>query len=75
MTTELVLLIMIFVFLVSRAFFGEHGPLKTFEGSGPKLGARIEKQLSTGRNFNNLNGARQRWEMPSTGAPDGRFAP
>lgn len=75
MTTELVLLISIFVFLVARAFFGDHGPLKTFEQSGPRLGARIEQQLTTGRNFNNATGAKQRWEMPSKAAPDGRFTP
>lgn len=75
MTTELVLLISIFVFLVARAFFGDHGPLKTFEQSGPRLGARIEQQLTTGRAFNNANGSPQRWVMPSKGAPDGRFTP
>ncbi|MES2962627.1 MAG: hypothetical protein V4760_01975 [Bdellovibrionota bacterium] len=73
MTTELVLLISIFVFLVARAFFGDHGPLKTFESSGPRLGARIEQQLSTGRDFKNVFGQRQQWEKPSAGAPDGKF--
>lgn len=75
MTTELVLLISIFVFLVARAFFGDHGPLKTFEKSGPRLGARIEQQLSTGHEFKNAQGARQQWIIPTAGAPDGRFSP
>lgn len=75
MTTELVLLITIFVFLVARAFFGDHGPLKAFESSGPRLGARIEQQLNTGRDFKNANGASQQWIVPTAGAPDGRFTP
>ena len=75
MTTELVLLISIFVFLVARAFFGEHGPLKTFETSGPRLGARIERQIITGRAFKNNQGAPQEWLVPSDNAPDGRFTP
>ncbi len=51
MTTEVVLLLGIFVFLVGGLFFGEKGPIKVFEKSGPRLAARVEKQLAVGRGF------------------------
>ena len=73
MTTELVLLLAIFAFVISKAFFGDHGPLKTFENSGPRLGARLEQQISTGRQFKNLQGATQQWEVPDKGAPTGQL--
>ena len=35
----------------------------------------VEQQLITGRAFKNNQGTQQAWLLPSTGAPDGRFAP
>ncbi len=51
MTTELVLLLGIFAFLLLGAFLGDLGPIETLKKSGPRLGARIERDISTGDGF------------------------
>lgn len=51
MTTELVLLMGIYGFLVLGAFLGDLGPIETFKKSGPRLGARIERNISVGDGF------------------------
>ena len=51
MTVELVLLLGIYATLVISAFLGEHGPIETFRKSGPRLGARIERNVSVGDGF------------------------
>jgi hypothetical protein len=51
MTVELVLLLGLYVFLLLGAFFGEFGPVETFRKSAPRLGARIERNISTGDGF------------------------
>lgn len=49
MTVEYVLLLCA-VFLIGLKFFVE-APRDAFKNSGPRLGARIEKQLQTGQGF------------------------
>ena len=51
MTTEFVLLLGIYAFLVLGAFLGDLGPIQTFKKSAPLLGARIERNLSVGDGF------------------------
>lgn len=52
MTTELVILLGIFAFLLVGVFFGESDSFRaTFERSSPKLGARLERHLETGGGF------------------------
>ncbi len=51
MTTELVLLLGIYVFIVMGAFLGELGPIETFKKSAPRLGARVERNISVGDGF------------------------
>lgn len=51
MTTELVLLLGIYGFLVLGAFLGDLGPIETFKKSAPRLGARVERNISTGDGF------------------------
>ena len=46
MTVELVLLLGIYVFIVLGAFLGDSGPIATFMSSGPRLGARIERNAA-----------------------------
>lgn len=61
MTTEYLLLLCLMVFLVLGAFIGrDTGIESTFQKAGPRLGARVEKHLETGRGF----GAG--WEAPGT---------
>lgn len=48
MTTELVLLLTIFVAVIVGIF---QTPTQTFEESGPRLGMRLEKQIETGEEF------------------------
>ena len=65
MTLEVTLLIGMFVFILGGAFFGDNGPIKVFQNSGPRLGARIEKNIATGRQFKGAGGALNRWEAPT----------
>ena len=48
MTTELVILITVFMVVVVGIF---KLPAQSFEQAGPKLGMRIEKQIETGYGF------------------------
>ncbi len=48
MTTELVILLMVFLIVIAGIF---NVPTKSFEEAGPKLGMRIEKHLETGAGF------------------------
>lgn len=58
MTTELMLLLGLFAFILLGSFLnGKTGVEATFKKSGPRLGARIEKHLETGVGFENQWGA------------------
>lgn len=70
MTLEVTLLIGLFVFILGGAFFGENGPMEVFKDSGPRLGARIEKHVTTGRGFT-WSGETNAWFAPSGPAPTG----
>lgn len=70
MTLEVTLLLGMFAFILGGAFFGDSGPLKVFQNSGPRLGARIEKHVTTGRGFI-TEGAYNQWSKPDTRPPDG----
>ena len=50
MTTELVLLLSLTVFVLA-AFLGKGGIGDAFENSAPKLGAQIERSIETGSGF------------------------
>jgi hypothetical protein len=71
MTTEFVLLLGLFAFITMGALMGKNGPGAAFQKSGPRLGARLEQQLSTGRGFKVGQGAVLNWTKPSGNAPDG----
>lgn len=73
MTTEVVLLLGIFVFLVGGLFFGEKGPIRVFEKSGPRLAARVEKQITIGRTFTPDNGRAVRFVAPSKPPATGKL--
>lgn len=64
MTTELVLLLSMFVFIVLGGFIGEGGPRNTFKQSGPRLGARLERDIATGADFNGTGKAPVEWQEP-----------
>lgn len=73
MTTEAVLLLGLFVFLLLGAFIGDSGPRAVFNRSGPRLGARIEQHLATGQGFT-LDGAKvPSWQRPDAAPPAGAF--
>lgn len=69
MTIEYILLFSLMAFLMMGAFVGEKGPMKVFENSAPRLGARVEQQLSTGTEF---RGLKNDWQMPPGEAPTGQ---
>jgi len=75
MTTELVLLLSIFAFVTAGAIFGPKGPFQVFAKSAPRLAARVEQNLATGRDFKVMsdNGAKaqQMWFPPAGPPPDG----
>ncbi len=48
MTTEFILLLTVFVFVIVGIF---KTPTETFETAGPRLGYRIQKQIETGTEF------------------------
>lgn len=65
MTTELVLLLGIFAFLVIGVFLGDLGPIETFRKSAPRLGARIERNISVGDGFRqSRDGLGVNWVKP-----------
>lgn len=68
MTVEYILLFMLTTFLLAGAFTGDKGPLKVFESSAPRLGARVEQQLSIGSEF---RGLRNDWQLPPGAPPSG----
>ena len=51
MTTELILLLGLYAFILLGVFMGDSGPQATVSKSAPRLAARIQKNLSTGQNF------------------------
>jgi hypothetical protein len=72
MTLEVTLLLGMFAFILGGAFFGENGPLRVFKDSGPRLGARIEKHVTTGRGFL-MEGQSNKWSAPTSAAPTGEL--
>lgn len=69
MTTELVLLLGIYAFLVLGAFLGDLGPIQTFKKSAPRLGARVERNISVGDGFRtqSSDNAPVSWIKPTGG--------
>ncbi len=52
MTTELIILLSLAMFIIVGAF---KSPPTAFKDSGPRLGARIETQIETAPNFTDLS--------------------
>ena len=51
MTTEFVLLLGLYAFILLGAFLGERGPIQTFNKSAPRLAAKMERDISVGKGF------------------------
>lgn len=68
MTTEFVLLLGLFAFILGGAFLGDNGPRKTFEQAAPRLGARVEQHINFGHRFPFRDGNPVEWAKPN-GAP------
>ncbi|MES2855670.1 MAG: hypothetical protein V4692_07395 [Bdellovibrionota bacterium] len=66
------LLLSVFAFVLGGVFFSDKGPVAVFENSGPRLGARLEQQLATGRTLK-ANGDLQSWAPPNTKPPTGQL--
>lgn len=73
MVSELVLLLGLFAFIVGPVFFGEKGPFKVFQKSGPHLAARIERHVSIGREFKIKGNAYNQWLAPDQAPPNGKL--
>lgn len=51
MTTEFVLLLGLYAFILLGAFLGEKGPIATFKSAGPRMAAKLEREISIGKDF------------------------
>lgn len=72
MTVELVLLLGIYAFIVLGAFLGPTGPIATFKKSGPRLAARVERNISVGNGFRqSRDGSGVVWHPPEGGSSSG----
>jgi hypothetical protein len=73
MTTEFVLILGLYAFILLGAFLGDRGPIATFKGSAPRLAAKVERDIAVGKNFTNKKDGRPTifWQSPEakTGAP------
>lgn len=69
MTVELVLLLGIYATLLLGAFLGDLGPIATFKKSAPRLGARVERNISVGNGFRTTTTDNQpvNWVKPEGG--------
>lgn len=68
MTTELVLLLGIYAFVVLGVFLGDSGPIQTFKKSAPRLAARIERNITVGHGFRvSKDGEDVVWKKPGGG--------
>ena len=68
MTTEFVLLLGIYAFIVLGVFMGDLGPIETFKKSAPRLAARIERNISVGDGFReSRDNEGVKWEEPQGG--------
>jgi hypothetical protein len=65
--TELVLLLSIFAFMIMGVFLGPVGPIQTFQKAAPRLGARVERNISVGDGFRHSanDGKGVTWSSPS----------
>jgi hypothetical protein len=68
MILEYILLLGLFVFVLMGSFNGDKGPAQVFKDSAPRLGARVEQQLSTGQAFNYPP---NNWTVPNSAPPTG----
>ena len=50
---------------------GDRGPRKVFEDAAPRLGARVERQISIGHRFPFRDGVPVEWARPNGGPPLG----
>ena len=77
MTTELVLLLTLSVFVSLGAFTGNNGPVKVFENSGPRLGARLEQNIAIGKTFKVRSDTGSQdavtWHAPPGAGPTGQL--
>ncbi len=69
MTTEFILILGLYAFILLGAFLGERGPISTFKGSAPRLAAKLEKDISVGKGFRDSTngGSTINWKNPETG--------
>ncbi len=68
MTTELILLLSIYAAIMLGIFLGDLGPVATFKKAVPRLAAKVERDLTTGRGFHQTASGRGiRWEAPPRG--------
>ncbi|MCB0350133.1 MAG: hypothetical protein KDD38_03050 [Bdellovibrionales bacterium] len=51
MTTEFVLILGLYAFILLGVFLGDRGPIATFHGSAPRFAAKLERDIAVGKTF------------------------
>lgn len=78
MTTEFILLVALYAFILIGVFLGEKGPIATFQISGPRLAGKIERDISNGHYAQPTRDGFQKnksgasaiiWQNPDKGGP------
>ncbi len=74
MTTEFVLLLGLYAFIVIGAFLGDKGPMATFKKAGPRFAAKVERDTAVGWAFQDKiknNGKTLLWSAPEDNGAGG----
>ena len=68
MTTEFVLIVALYAFVLLGAFSGQNGPANTFKMSTPRFAAKLERDISVGKLFMNKQTGKSlvHWSDPSS---------
>jgi hypothetical protein len=64
MSTEMVIILGLFAFILFGVFVGDNGPKATFRKASPLLGAKLEKHIETGPGFTYSPDAEIKWGPP-----------
>lgn len=69
MTTEFVLILGLYAFILLGVFLGDRGPIATFHGSAPRFAAKLERDIAVGKKFINKQSGEPiiQWQNPQQG--------
>ncbi|MEQ1663883.1 MAG: hypothetical protein ABL927_00745 [Bdellovibrionales bacterium] len=71
MTTEFVLILGLYAFILLGAFVGDNGPASTFKSSAPRFAAMLERDISVGKDFKRKDTQQSQIEWADPGKTGG----